>query len=136
MLKAVNNLTDSPVTLGGVKIESKEQRDVREENIKEDELKALSQDGVMVEIKYSEINVSKKEKREDAGKGNITMTFEHVAYPESLIKKDGTLNGKPALKAQIEELNEKYGDKILDDLEFMEKYPEANIEAHRVEVGE
>lgn len=133
MQKPVNNLTDAPVTLGGVKIEAKAQRIVRESLISDEEKQAIVDSGAVLEVKHAGITVSVKvEETVVAGAGDIT----DVAYPAELIKNDGTLNGSPALKAKIVELKEKYGEAILDDKTFAEKHPEADIEAYRVEVGE
>lgn len=133
MQKPANNLTDAPVTLGGVEIEAKGQRVVRESLISDEEKQAIVESGAVIEVKHSGITVSVKGKETVVtGTGDIT----DVAYPAELIKNDGTLNGSPALKAKIAELNEKYGETILDDKTFAEVHPEADIEAYRVEAGE
>jgi hypothetical protein len=134
MRKAVNNLTDSPLTLGGVKIEAKSQRVVRESLISKDEKKSIKDTGATMTVAQNEITVEVKD-----GKGsdseNVKHAFKDVAYPSELIKNDGTLNGKPALKSKIEQLQAVYGETILNDIDFKEKYPDADIENHRVEVG-
>ncbi|WP_294958802.1 hypothetical protein [Sulfurovum sp.] len=129
MQKVVNNLTSAPVTIGGIEVGAKTQRAVRESLITEEEKEAISKVGATLTINDSAITIGKAEE------GNVSTVFSNVAYPAELIKNDGTLNGKPALKAKIEALQEEYGEAILDDASFAAKYPEANIDAHRVEVG-
>ena len=134
MKKAVNNLTDAPLTMGGVEIKAKSQRIVRESLISDDEKKAIQETGAILTISLDKISVVMKSEN-DGKDENVTATFDDVAYPIELIKNDGTLNGQPALKAKIDELQEKYKETILNDVDFKEKYPDADIEAHRVEVG-
>lgn len=149
MKKIVNNLTDTPVTLGGVKVGAKGQRMVRESLVTGDEQKAIKESDFILTITVNKITVdsvsaverAKLEEEAEAEakakeEANVTAQFEDFAYPVELIKNDGTLNGKPALKSKIDALKEQYGETILDDKSFTEKYPDSNIDAHRVEVGE
>ncbi len=145
MQKAVNNLTDAPLTLGGVEIEAKSQRVVRESLISNEEKQAIQETGATMTVSFSKITVAVESdedkeaklvsKKEAEAKANATSTIEDVAYPAEYIKNDGTLNGKPALKAKIAELQAVHGETILNDADFKAKHADADIEAYRVEVG-
>ena len=136
MRKAVNNMLKTPLTLGGVKVNGKTQRVVRESLITNEEKQAIQKLGAVLSISGTSISVESKTDIDAKAKAkNVTETFKDVAYPKELIKGDGTLNGKPALKAKIDALAEQYGQTILSDKDFSEKYPDADIEAFRVKVG-
>ena len=165
MQKAVNNLTEAQVILGGVEVSSKGQRVVRESLITEDEKKAIADSGAVVNYGNKSITVSIKSDKDeqaeadalakakadeeaeakakagaDANKDTETKDVEKfthldVAYPAELIKKDGGVNGSAKFKADVKTLQDKFGETILDDNAFMAKYPEADIEVYRVKVG-
>ena len=149
MKKAVNNLTDAPLTLGGVEIEAKSQRVVRESLISDEEKQAIQETGAVMAVSFSEITVAVKSdedkeaelvaKAEAEAKAkadeNKDAEIKDVAYPAEYIKNDGTLNGQPALKAKIAQLQAVYGETILNDADFKAKHADADIEAYRVEVG-
>ncbi|MFT7880421.1 MAG: hypothetical protein ABXS91_08515 [Sulfurimonas sp.] len=142
MQKPVSNLTDAPVTLGGVEVSAKGQRVVRESLITEDETKEIMGNGGVIEFKPAAITVKIKEDSDgqNASPGNNSTEplqtksqgVVHVAYPEKYIKNDGELSGTVTLQKAIEALQEEYGDKIVTDNEFIELYPEEDIEAYRV----
>ena len=62
MKKAVSNTTGGIITLGGVSIQSKTQRIVRESLISEDEKKALKDSGLVVSYGFSSICVAETKK--------------------------------------------------------------------------
>ena len=162
MQKPVSNLTEAQVILGGVKIDAKSQRVVRESLISDDEKRAVIDSGAVLTVKPTAITVAVKEVNgnngadanaeaeakalaeaeakakaiEDAKTDVDKFTHLDVAYPAELIKKDGGVNGSVQHKATVTELQEKYGETILDDNAFKAKYPEADIETYRVKVGE
>lgn len=171
MQKAVNNLTDAQIILGGVEIDPKSQRVVRQTLISEDEKRAVIDSGAVItfashaitvavkkadenkdalansnpevkasgddEVKAKETEETKTEVVTSSDTQNDVDKFTHldVAYPEEVIKKDGGVTGSVAHKATVAELQEKYGETILDDNAFKAKYPEADIDTYRVKVG-
>lgn len=145
MQKPVNNLTDAPIILGGVKIGKKSQRAVRESLISDKEKKAITGAGKVIDFKPGVITVRKANGDQKIGAGNNQnqaqnnankggAEFAHVAYPSKYIKNDGELSGTVAFKNAIKKLQEEYGEKIVTDNEFIDLYPEADIEAYRVKV--
>ena len=137
MKKPVNNITSASVTIGGVEVAAKTQREVRESLITDTEKEAILEKGFVLDFKPMLITV--KEAKEDVNAGNGTQnnpqnsTLGHVAYPASCINRAGEVSGHPSKKKQIEKLNELYGEKLLGDKDFIAAYPDANIEEHRVE---
>ena len=151
MRKAVNNLLKTPLTLGGVKISGKTQRVVRESLITDEEKTTIQKLGAVLTISNASISVELKTdiearakaeadveaeaKAKKEAKDELEIAIKERAFPIEFIKKDGTLNASNSFKTQIEELVEAYGELILDDKTFMEKYPDADINLFRVEVG-
>jgi len=144
MRKAVNNLSDATISLGGVEIGSKSQRVVRQSLITDEEQKKIVGSGCSILFGATEITVAQKVKltEGDANKDiNATKkpdnsSFKSV-YPSSVITKEGNLSGSPVAKKAIEAIHEKYGEDLISDNEFKELYPDADVEICRVaEVGE
>lgn len=149
MKKPVNNLSDAPIILGGVEIVDKEQRIVRESLITDEERKAIVEAGNIINFKPTFITVKKAEanlqggndanqeqKDVDTTAKDTSIKVAHMAYPSSLINVKGEVSGSPVAKKEIAELQEKHGEKLVSDNAFKELYPDADIEAYRVETEE
>lgn len=129
----ISNRTDKEIMLGGLKIPSSTQKAIRGELITQDELKAISKAGFIVEIKPNLITVSNA-KKEDAvllQKDKKDKEISHLAYPKELITQKGEVTGKISHKEDVVLLQETYAN-ILSDNAFKDIYSDVDIDEHRV----
>ena len=151
-LQAVNT-TSYKFKAGGEEILPNSSRFIRSSLITDEEKKAIQDAGYIIRFTHIFVIEEKSEEVEEIAEvtevdteddeqsltDSATDTTEEAeeiadnAYPSEVIKADGSVSKAPVAKAKLAEV-EALGLPMLDDNEFKAKYPNVDIEKHRVEV--
>ena len=151
-MKPVTNKTDDAIELGGVEIAPASQQTIRTALITEDEKQTIIEDGGVIHFGADVVTVSQAKTndetkvKDEAGNNSETNDetkvkdeansdsgeVKHLAYPKSLITAKGFVSGQKKHKSIVESLDNTYSN-LLNDNDFAATYPNADIEAFRVE---
>ena len=135
-MKPVTNKTDDAIELGGVEIAPASQQTIRTALITEDEKQTIIQDGGVIHFGADVVTVSQAGNNSETKVSDEANTdsgeVKHLAYPKSLITAKGFVSGQKKHKGIVESLDNTYPN-LLNDNDFVEMYPNADIEALRAE---